>query len=255
MSLQDSAPPLDILAIAPHPDDAELFCGGLLAKMAQLGYRVGILDLTRGEKASRGTADLRAQEASRAAQVLGVAWRGNLGLPDCGLLGDDPTQTLALVEQLRLLRPELVLAPWQQERHPDHRAAAQLADRACFLAGLRNFPQPDQPLHRIRQLLFYPMRVEARPSFVVDIEPFAELKRQAIACHASQVGQPQQGAVPLVAASLALPALAHRDGYYGAQIGSAAGEPYISPAALSVADPLALFRGRPGVPHFFPEGP
>ena len=255
MTLQPSAPPLDILALAPHPDDAELFCGGLLAKMAHLGYRVGILDLTRGEKASRGTADQRAQEASRAAQVLGLAWRGNLGLPDCGLQADDPAQTLALVEQLRLLRPELVLAPWHQERHPDHRAASQLAERACFLAGLANYPMPDQPLHRVRQLLFYPMRVEARPSFLVDIAPFADQKRRAIACHASQIGQPQEGEVPLVAASLALPALAHRDGYYGAQLGSTAAEPYISPAALPVADPLALYRARAGAPHFFPDGP
>lgn len=255
MTLQQAAPPLDILALAPHPDDAELFCGGLLAKMAHLGYRVGILDLTRGEKASRGTADQRAQEASRAAQVLGLAWRGNLGLPDCGLLGEDPMQILALVEQLRHLRPELVLAPWRQERHPDHRAAAQLAETACFLAGLANYPAADQTGHRVRQLLFYPMRVEARPSFVVDIAPFAEQKRRAIACHASQVGQAQSGDVPLVAATLALPALAHRDGYYGAQVGSAAAEPYISPAAVPVADPLALFRARFGAPHFFPEGP
>lgn len=253
MTLQECALPLAILAIAPHPDDAELFCGGLLARMVHQGYRVGILDLTRGERASRGATQQRAQEAARAAQVLGLAWRDNLGLPDCGLLGEDPAQTLAIVEQLRLTRPELVLAPWHHERHPDHCAAAQLTERACFLAGLAQFPVPDQQPHRVKQLLFYPMRVEARPSFIVDIAAFAEQKQRAIACHASQVGVPEPGAAVLLAAALALPALAHRDGYYGAQVGSIAGEPYICPAAVPVTDPLALFRSRASAPHFFPE--
>lgn len=254
MTSNNTMQALDVLALAPHPDDAELFCGGLLARLAHQGYRVGILDLTRGEKASRGTPDQRALEAADAATVLGLAWRANLGLPDCGLVSEDSSQVLALVEQLRLTRPELVLAPWRDERHPDHCAASRLAERACFLAGLVHFPTPDQPAHRVGQLLFYPMRVEARPSFIVDIAEFASQKRRAIACHASQVGLAAPG-LALVAAALALPALAHRDGYYGAQVGSAAGEPYISPAALAVADPVALFRNRPGAPHFFPDSP
>ncbi|MBI5611082.1 MAG: bacillithiol biosynthesis deacetylase BshB1, partial [Deltaproteobacteria bacterium] len=229
---------LEVLVIAPHPDDAELFCGGLLAKLGAQGYRCGVLDLTRGERASRGTPALRQQEAEAAAQVLGLHWRGNLGLPDAGLDGASDTQVQALVEQLRVIRPELVLAPWRHERHPDHVAASQLAKRAVFLCGLRNWPTPDQLAHTVTQLLYYPMRSQTRPSFVVDIAEFAEIKARAVACHASQVGPGAAGT--LVGSPASQVALQHRDGWFGAFVGCAAGEPYLLDGPLPVADPLAL---------------
>lgn len=260
MILDNPASRLDVLALAPHPDDAELFCGGLLARLAAAGYRVGVLDLTQGERASRGSTDQRQREAQAATDVLGLAYRGNLALPDGGLRGDDPAQILAIAEELRRLRPELLLAPWREERHPDHRAAAQLAESAAFLAGLVNYPASGSPAHKVLQLLYYPQRVEVRPSFVVDIADFAAQKALAIACHASQVGVEQEPLAegelaPLVSSALALPALRARDAYYGAQVGSAAGEPYLCAEALPVADPLALFRGRRGPAHFFPGFP
>lgn len=246
---------LDVLAVAPHPDDAELFCGGTLAKLAALGYRVGVLDLTRGEKASRGSPELRAQEAAQASEVLGLAWRGNLGLPDCALAAEDVAQQQALTAELRRLRPEIVLAPWREDRHPDHRAASLLAKNACFLAGLVHWPSADQPVHRVRQILYYPLRTPVRPSFVVDIAAFAEQKARAIACHHSQVGPAAVAVGTLVGATLALPALAHRDGYWGAQVGCAAAEAFVCEEVVPVADPVALFRARAAAPQFTGEAP
>lgn len=246
---------LDVLALAPHPDDAELFCGGLLARLVGLGYRVGVTDLTRGERASRGTPAQRLREAEAAARVLGLAYRGNLGLADGGLRGDDPEQRQAIVAELRRLRPQLLLAPWREERHPDHRAAGLLAESAAFLAGLANYPAPGQLAHRVLQVLFYPQRVEARPSFVVDIADVAAQKARAIACHASQVAAAPSAAptdAPLIGSALALAALQARDAYFGAQVGSTAGEPYVCAEAVPVADPLALFRARRGPAHVFP---
>ncbi len=245
--------PLDILVIAPHPDDAELFCGGLLAKLGAAGYRCGVLDLTRGERASRGEPWIREQEADAAALVLGLAWRGNLALPDAGLDSRNASQVLALVEQLRDVRPGLVLAPWRHERHPDHEAASQLAKRAVFLCDLRNWPLPDQPAHTVTQLLYYPMRTQQSPSFVVDIAAFAAIKARAIACHASQVAADAAAPKTLVSSDASALSLQHRDGWFGAFVGSAAGEPYLVDGPLPVADPVALFRARSNPPQFFEE--
>ena len=128
---------IDVLAFGPHPDDVEIFCGGVLITLADLGYRTGILDLTRGELASQGTVDERAREAEEAAKVMGLAIRENLGLPD-GFIdqgANSPHLPLA-VEAIRRHRPELLLVPWIEERHPDHVAASGLMTRALFFAGL-----------------------------------------------------------------------------------------------------------------------
>ena len=241
---------LDVLAVGPHPDDVELFAGGTVAHVVQLGYRVGLLDLTRGELATRGSAEIRAHEAAAAAQVLGVT-RDQLDLPDGGLRADDQRQIQALVAYLRLHRPELVLCPWGNERHPDHESAAALVQRAVFFAGVGGHITHGLERHLVREVLHYPMRVLDAPSFVVDITHVAELKRRAILCHASQV-TPAPGAPPtLVGSAQSLDALEARDRFYGAQIGAAHGEPFIVRSTLHLTDPLAHLRGRPGSAFFF----
>ncbi len=239
---------MDILAISPHPDDVELFIGGTTRHLVQLGYRVAILDLTRGEAATRGTPEIRAHEAAAAAQVLGVD-RHQLGLPDGGVHADNPDHVAALVAFLRMHRPELVLAPWTEERHPDHEAAGRLALRAQFLASAGGYRPDLGARHVIRELVHYPMRVLPTPSFVVDIAHVLDIKRQAIACHASQLAALAGAPVTLVASSIGT--LQTRDAFYGAHIGSLAGEPFIVRSTLAIADPLAHFRARPGTPHFF----
>ena len=136
--------PADLLAAFAHPDDAELLVGGTLARAYDQGHRTGILDLTRGEMGSKGTPELRADEAARAAEILGVAERHTAGLPDGHLQNSDAMRRV-VVEWLRRLRPRTVLLPFPVGRHPDHRIASELIRDACFLSGLRNYPADGEP--------------------------------------------------------------------------------------------------------------
>jgi bacillithiol biosynthesis deacetylase BshB1 len=238
---------IDVLAFGPHPDDVEIFCGGTLIRLADRGYRVGVVDMTHGELASRGTPEIRAGEAAAAAQVLGVAWRGNLGLPDGGIDGGPGSPHLAVVVgALRAHRPEIVLVPWREERHPDHVAASALLKRATFLAGLRRFagPAPAEPFVP-RQVLHYEMRHRMVPSFVVDTTDAWTRKAAAIACHASQMaGRP--GDVPtLIGSPLAIDAIEARDRYRGSQIGVRYGEALRTASVPGLVDPVAHFRANP----------
>src|SRR6201998_127811 len=130
---------LDLLAIAAHPDDVELTCGGTVLKMSQAGYRTGILDLTRGETGTRGTPEVRLREAQRAARILQVKVRRNLGLPDARLEMREEYK-MAIAEVIRELQPRTVILPYWDGRHPDHTATARLGYEACFIAGLKNYP-------------------------------------------------------------------------------------------------------------------
>ncbi len=178
--------PLDLLAIMAHPDDAELLCGGALAKAAALGDRVGILDLTRGEVGSSGSGEIRAEEAVRSAKLLGLAVRRNAGLPDSGLINDDASRSI-VVGFIRELRPSVIVTHWREGRHPDHRVAAQLAYDASFLSALKNYDAPGdahRPDKVVHCLLF--REDVPRPSFVVDITDHIDTKMAAVACFESQ---------------------------------------------------------------------
>ena len=254
-----SAQPLHVLALAPHPDDAEIYCGATLACLAARGYRVGVLDLTAGELASQGSKEQRAEEARRAAAALGLAQRECLGLPDGGIDAGDAAQLDALVAALRRLRPELVLAPPERAIHPDHVAAGALAQRATFFCGLRRYGALDP--YRPRALLRYQMRVAGRVSFIVDVSKHYEAKQAAIRAHASQITRQAAAAVAspdgpsgtTVSSPQLLEQIAARDRYYGAMIGASYGEPFFAAQALAVSDPVALFR-EGGAPLLFPGG-
>ena len=178
--------PLDLLVIMAHPDDAELLCGGSLSKTAAQGDRVGVLDLTRGEAASIGSVETRAEEAARSAEVMGLAVRRNAGLRDSGLINDDESRSI-VVGLIRELRPRVIVTHWREGRHPDHRVAAQLAYDASFLSALKNYDapgDPHQPAKVVHCLLF---REDAPPpSFVVDITDHIDTKMAALACFESQ---------------------------------------------------------------------
>jgi len=178
--------PLDLLAIMAHPDDAELLCGGALAKAAALGDRVGILDLTRGEVGSSGSGEIRAEEAVRSAKLLGLVVRRNAGLHDSGLINDDASRSI-VVGLIRELRPSVIVTHWREGRHPDHRVAAQLAYDASFLSALKNYDAPGdahRPDKVVHCLLF--REDVPRPSFVVDITDHIDRKMAAVACFESQ---------------------------------------------------------------------
>ncbi len=179
--------PLDLLAIMAHPDDAELLCGGSLSKAVGRGDRVGILDLTRGEAASVGSVETRAEEAARSAEVMGLDVRRNAGLRDSGLINDDASRSI-VVGLIRELRPRVIVTHWREGRHPDHRVAARLAYDASFLSALKNYDAPGEA-HRPDKVVYCLLfREDAPPpSFVVDITDHIETKMAALACFASQL--------------------------------------------------------------------
>lgn len=177
---------LDVLAVMAHPDDAELVCGGALAASSDRGERVGILTLTDGGRGTRGTAEARAREAERAAEILGIAVRSTAGLPDAGLLHSEESRR-AVVEQLRVLRPRVVVTHWTTGRHPDHRVTAELVTDACYLAGLKRFPADGEPHRPFKVVYATAFREDADPpSFVIDITRQMERKLEALAAYTSQ---------------------------------------------------------------------
>lgn len=178
--------PLDVLAVVAHPDDAELICGGSLLVSADAGRRTGVLDLTRGETGSRGTPELRAGEAARAAEVLGLSVRENVGLPDSHLQ-NTPEARRRVVEWIRTLRPRMILTHWIQGRHPDHRVAAELVYDASYLAGLKNYDASGEAFRPFKVVHALAFREDApRPTFVVDITRVMDRKLEAVASYGSQ---------------------------------------------------------------------
>lgn len=235
------APPVDLLAIAAHRDDVELLCGGTLARAAAHGHRVGILDLTRGERGTAGSADLRGREADAAAAVLGVTARRNAGLPDAGL-ENTPETRLLVAGYVRAFRPRVVVLPYVNGRHPDHRVASQLGYDACFLAGLGKLDAPGEP-HRPHKLLYALTYREdpVKPSFVVDITEQMETKMEAIRCYASQFdGKTWGGEVfPGGERSLYDQVRMHA-ARYGSLIRKEYGEPFYVAETMEVEDVVGL---------------
>jgi bacillithiol biosynthesis deacetylase BshB1 len=237
-----SDPTVDLLAIAAHRDDAELTCGGTLVKAVQAGHRVGILDLTQGEAGTLGNADLRAAEAARAAQVMGIQVRRNAGLKDAHLANDDASRA-RIVGLLRELRPRTVILPFPVGRHPDHRIASELARDACYLAGLARYaPTEGGKPHRPAKILYALAYREdpLKPTFVVDISETFELKMQAIRCYASQFdGATAAGEIFPTGQDL-YELIRVQSAHYGSLIRRPYGEPYFTPETIEVQDVLSL---------------
>lgn len=231
---------IDMLAVAAHRDDVELNCGGTMIKAAEAGYRTAVLDLTKGESGTRGSADLRAAEASRAAEVLGLQARESLGLPDAGIENSIATRELVAVA-IRRFKPRVVIAPAPRGRHPDHRVTAELVRDACFVAGLAKI-QPTVPKHRPLKLIHVITHRQdfVKPTFVVDISGQFERKLEAIRCYASQFeGLTQAGEVYPTGEPL-LDVITHYGAYYGSLIRTRYGEPYWTAETVRVDDVLGL---------------
>jgi bacillithiol biosynthesis deacetylase BshB1 len=232
--------PVDILAIAAHRDDIELTCGGTLLAAAARGRRTAIIDLTAGESGTRGSAELRAREAERAAEVLGVTARENLGLPDAALVNTPETRA-RLAVAIRRFRPRIVIAPASHGRHPDHRITAELVRDASFVAGLAKV-EPTVPAHRpLKVVHTLTYREDAvKPTFIVDISDVFERKLEAIRCYASQfdgathAGEVYPNGEPL------LDIVRHQAAHYGSQIRTRYGEPFFTHETMRVDDIATL---------------
>lgn len=231
---------LDLLAIAAHPDDVELTCGGTLLKMALRGCKTGILDLTAGEMGTRGTPATRAKEAAAAAKILKVSYRGTLGVPDSDV---QPSRQhkLALAQRIRELRPHTVILPYWEARHPDHYHASTLGYEGCFLAGLKALPITGEPFRPFK--ILYCTSFEGMPAtFVVDITKEYETRRRAILAYRSQFRpakseRKQRVYLAIDELDAKMDLLARRNGDL---IGVKYGEPFLQKELMQVDDVVGL---------------
>jgi bacillithiol biosynthesis deacetylase BshB1 len=232
---------LDVLAVFSHPDDAELSVAGTLLKLKKLGYRTGVCDMTRGEMGTRGTPEIRAQEALDAARIMKLDLRLNLEQPDGHVWPTEVART-AFVRVLRTHKPKVLLTTHEDDPHPDHANTSIIVRQAARLATMSRYDEESGmrpvPMPAIMHSLFSRRIV---PSFVVDVSDFVDEKMNAIKAYASQFYN-EQSTEPATRISDRgfLPEIEYRMRYFGSLIGVAAGEPFYVREALNVDDPLAL---------------
>jgi bacillithiol biosynthesis deacetylase BshB1 len=233
-------PTVDILAIAAHRDDVELTCGGTLIKAAFLGRTTAVIDLTAGELGTRGSAQLRGEEADNAAKVMGLSARENLGLPDGGVVNSPETRA-RLAVAIRKLKPQVVIAPSLRGKHPDHTVSAQLIRDACFVAGLKKV-EPDVPVHRPRKLIHCLAYREdhIKPTFVVDISDAFEKKLEAVKCYGSQFDEATWAGEVFPNGEPLYDIIRHQAAHYGSLIRTRYGEPFFTMETMRVDDVASL---------------
>lgn len=226
---------IDVLSIVAHPDDTELTCGGTVIKMAEAGYKVGVLDLTAGESGTRGNAVLRDREAAKASKVMGLAHRENLGLPDAGL-ENLREYKLKIAQKIRDLRPRTVILPYWEGRHPDHYTTGRLGYEACFLAGLAKQPLEGKP-YRPHKIIYATQYVPSlRPTFVVDITAQFEKKLKAIFCFSSQFSPPKDMQNLFPSGRDVRERVGSQARHFGLMIGVRYGEPFVTREVARVDD-------------------
>lgn len=233
-------PTVDILAIAAHRDDVELTCAGTLIKAALFGRTTAVIDLTQGELGTRGSADLRGEEASKAASVMGLAARENLRLPDGGVVNNPETRA-KLAVAIRRFAPKVVIAPSLMGKHPDHSVSAKLIRDACFVAGLKKV-EPDVPVHRPRKVIHCLAYREdnIKPTFVVDISDVFEQKLEAVKCYSSQFDEAIQAGEVFPNGEPLYDIIRHQAAHYGSLIRTRYGEPFFTTETMRVDDIAAL---------------
>ncbi len=224
---------VDILAFSPHPDDAELGCGGSLILAADRGLRVAIADLSAGEKSSRGTPELRQAEKERASETLGLCERLSVGLPDSEI-GTDAKQRLPVLQLIRDTRPRIVLAPHSPDRHPDHEGAHRLVKEACFLAGVRQVGAGHP--HRPEQVYYYMIHRPFAPSLVVDISRVWERKMAALNAYQSQFQSVGEGSPTAISQPDFLRFIEAQAIVFGALIGARYGEAFYLPGPVPLRE-------------------
>ncbi|MGA2456070.1 MAG: bacillithiol biosynthesis deacetylase BshB1 [Terriglobales bacterium] len=230
--------PLDILALAAHRDDVEQTCGGTLLKMAERGYRTGILDLTQGEMGTRGTAEDRAREAAEAARILKVAWRHAFDIPD-GRVENSWENRLKVVRVLREQRPRVLILPYWEGRHPDHYTASVLGYEAAFISGLAKLP-PEGSAHRPFKIIYASLYRDVRPTFVVDITGQFETRMAALMAYKSQFTDQQAGSGIFPAQKEIRARIESMARFYGMMGGVTYAEPFVQKEVALVEDVMAL---------------
>jgi N-acetylglucosamine malate deacetylase 1 len=234
---------VDLIFFGAHPDDVELSAGGTVAKCVKDGLRVGIVDLTRGEMGTRGTPQTRKREAQAAARALGATFRQQLDFQD-GNLQTGREQELEIIEVLRVRRPKLVIAPWPDDRHPDHTRTGRIVTEASFYAGLRSL-QTGAPAHRPQTVLYYMQNYMVPPSFVVDVTAAWKTKMRAIAAFKSQFHDPKsKEPQTFISDPKFLAMIDARGRHFGALIGATYGEAFVTKQPPRLDDLVSAYSGR-----------
>ncbi len=234
----ENVAPLDVLAIAAHPDDIEQTCGGALLKMSAMGYRTGALDLTAGDMGTRGTPERRIEESRAAARILGLAFRENLRMPDARL-ENNISLRLTLMAVVRRLKPRVVILPYWEARHPDHCYASILGFEASFLAGIRKLDDQSEP-HRPFKVVYASLYANVQPSFVVDITPHFDQRMESLFAYESQYGESPDGAGLFPKREEIYDRLRSIARFYGNLIGVKYGEPYVVKETMRVDDLVTM---------------
>jgi len=238
---------MDLLAFGAHPDDCELYAGGLLAKLVRKGYKVGIVDLTRGEMSSRGSVAERQREIGKASKILGLSLRKTLDLGDTQL-ANTPKARLAIIRVVRQCRPRLVLYQYPMDRHPDHVRGSLLVREACYYSHLTKIRTNQKRYRPGYEFCFLGTIVgeTVNPSFIVDISDTFEQKIKAIQAFSSQFYNPAyQDKETYISSRAFLEFVETRAKFYGALIGVQYGEPYVSNSFLRINDPVAFYLSAP----------
>ncbi|SPE32782.1 LmbE family protein [Candidatus Sulfopaludibacter sp. SbA6] len=229
---------LDALAIAAHPDDVEQTCGGTLIRMAEMGYRTGVLDLTAGDMGTRGTPEQRVEESQVAARHMLLEWRGNQHMPDARL-ENTITARMTLAMRIRELKPRVVILPYWEARHPDHYRCGEMGFEACFLAGLKKLDEYSEP-HRPSKILYSSLYADVKPSFVVDISAQFERRMSALLSYVSQYGETAEGGALFPNEAEIRDRLGAIARFYGNLIGVKYGEPFVVKEAIRIDDIVAM---------------
>ena len=234
---------LDALAFGAHADDVELSCSGTIIKLGALDYKTGVITLTQGETATRGSAEIRAKEFQKASEIMGLAASKMLDIPD-GRVEGSWENKLKIVREIRAYKPRIVFAPYWISRHPDHEETSLLVRKAAYLAGLKKLDTGQEPF-RPNKVIYYQTRFEFDPSFIVDISEVREQKVKSILAYKSQFDHPQKAEFgdeeTMISHPEFMDKIATRDKQYGAYIGVRYGEPFLVREALKVDDPVGFF--------------
>jgi bacillithiol biosynthesis deacetylase BshB1 len=234
---------LDALAFGAHADDVELACSGTIIKLEASGYKTGVITLTRGEMATRGSTEIRAQEFAQSAKIMGLASHKMLDIPD-GRIEVTWENKIKIIKEIRTYKPRIVFTPYWVSRHPDHEKASHLVREAAYLSGLEKL-KTDQEPYKPHKIIYYQTRFEFKPSFIVDISDFHAQKMKTILSYKSQLHHQDKAEFgddeTLLSRPEFLDRIETRDKQYGAYIGVKYGEPFLVREAIKINDPVDFF--------------
>lgn len=234
---------LDVLAFGAHPDDVELSCAGTMIKLGSMGYKTGVINLTKAELGTRGSAEIRQKEFEAAGAIMGLNVHKALDIPD-GNVQATWENKLKIIDEIRAYKPNIVLAPYWVVRHPDHGHTSHLVREASFLSGLKKIETSHEE-HRPYKIIYYQTRYEFEPSFIVDISEYHEKKIEAISAYKSQFFHEEMDEygkdMIYISRPEFLDAIITRAKQYGTYIGVKYGEPFLVREAMRLDDPVAFF--------------